>query len=148
MPLPDPKCVNQEMLNTMPLIILARVAFKHESGATHVLFETQGDNEGLNLLVEVVAGLSENATTLDIAQAYGYKERSLLKYKRAYEARLKKGLIQSNQTSQAELFRVGGTKKLAQGPGARVQRTANTAARGGRGQSDPKKKTMKERVVT
>jgi hypothetical protein len=146
MPLPDPKRVNQEMLNTMPLVILAREVFENDSGATHALFETQADNDGLNLLVEVVAKLSENATTLDIAQAYGYKERSLLKYKHAYEAMLKKDLIRSKQTSQAELFRVGGTKRLAQGTGAHVQRTTNTAVRGGRGQSDPKKKTMK--VVT
>ena len=79
--------------------------------------------------MEVVAGLSENATALDIAQAYGYKERSLLKYKRAYEARLKKGLIQSNQTSQAELFRVGGTKKLAQGRGARAKNSEHRCKR-------------------
>jgi hypothetical protein len=97
----------------MPEVVLARLLFKHSSGATHVLFETQNKNDGLNLLVTAVARLSENATTLDTPQAFGYGERTLPKYKLAYEARMRNKLM-----------------KLAPGPEARVQRAANTAAEG------------------
>ena len=97
MPLPDPRDINQEMLNAMPEEIMARLLFKYNSGATHVLFETQTANDGLNLLVTAVAKLSENATTLNLPQAFGYKNRGLTKYRQAYEAKMRAKLTEINQ---------------------------------------------------
>jgi len=98
--------------------------------------------------VEAVAGLSENATTLDTPLAYGYNERTLSKYKLAYEAMMKKKLVQGNQTGkQADLFEVAGTKKLAQGPGAHVQRAANTAAGGKQDKGDQGERMAKNRTT-
>jgi hypothetical protein len=145
-PLPDPNNITQEMLNTMPIPVMTRLTFKHNSGATHALFETKKENEGLNLLVEVVARLPKNATTLDTAIAFGYSERTLVKYKLAYEAMLKE-LIQGSQGGQADLFGVGGTKKPTPGPGARVQGATNTAARGRHGKNDQKGRVVKKRTA-
>jgi hypothetical protein len=129
------------MLNAMPEEIMARLLFKHNSGATHVLFKTQTENDGLNLLVTAVAKLSENATTLNLPQAFGYNERTLPKYKLAYEARMKNKLMKGKQTSeQTDLFKVTGAKRLAPGPETRVQKAANTAAEGRQNESDQRER--------
>jgi hypothetical protein len=72
MTLPDPRDINQEMLNAMPKEMMARILFLYDLGTTQVLFDGLTENEGINVLMTAVAYLSEDRPTLDLPQAFGY----------------------------------------------------------------------------
>ena len=84
------------MLNAMPKEMMVRILFRYDSGSTHVLFEGLTKNEGLNVLVTAVAALLEDRPTLNLPQAFGYKNRGLTKYRQAYEAKMRAKLTEIN----------------------------------------------------